>query len=702
MTTRPCADFLVELGTEELPPKALLLLRDSFRDGITRGIAEAGLATSSVAAYATPRRLAVLVTALQLRQVDQEIEQRGPPVTLAFDNSGVATKAAEAFANKCGVNVADLSTVKTDKGEWLYYKGRSAGADARALLPGIVMQALNALPVPRRMRWGSGQVEFVRPVHWLVMLLGNEIVDCEILGVKAGRTTFGHRFHAPEALVIEAPKVYADTLRTRGQVVVDFDERLRMIEATAKLAAQTVGGEALIKPEVAEEISALVEWPVPIVGKFATRFLRLPPEVLISTLQDHQRYFPVQNAAGLMPAFIAFSNLASRDPDEIRRGNERVVLPRFSDAAFFWEQDIAVPLAMRQEQLKDVVYQKGLGTLHDKSRRVGQLAALLGSYFAVDLEQLERAAALARTDLLTAMVGEFPELQGRMGYYYARHDGEREEVAVAIDEQYLPRHAGDRLPATPVGQALSLADRLDTLAGIFALGQRPSGTKDPFGLRRQALGLVRVLVESAIEVDLPALLAAAVELQPVKDSGTAVAADLYDFIMERMRAWYLTGQAPDLRAGDITTEMFSAVLCRAPSSPVDLDRRLRAVQAFMTLDSAESLAAANKRIANILKKAGDIGPQLVVAELFEQPEEVSLHQAVDSILPALQADLRSRKYASVLQRLAGLRSPVDTYFDRVMVMADDSRLRNNRLAQLRQLRELFLDIADLSFIPGSR
>jgi glycyl-tRNA synthetase beta chain len=702
MTTRPSADFLVELGTEELPPKALLLLRDSFRDGVTSGIAEAGLAASGVAAYATPRRLALLVTALQLRQVDQEIEQRGPPVTLAFDNSGVATKAAEAFASKCGVNVADLSTVKTDKGEWLYYKGRSAGADARDLLPGIVMQALNALPVPRRMRWGSSQVEFVRPAHWLVMLLGDEIVDCEILGVKAGRTTFGHRFHAPEALIIEAPKLYVDTLRTRGQVVVDFDERLRMIEATAKLAAQAIGGRALIKPEVAEEISALVEWPVPIVGKFDTRFLQLPPEVLISTLQDHQRYFPVQNAAGLMPAFIAFSNLASKDPDEIRRGNERVVLPRFSDAAFFWEQDIAVPLEKRQEQLKDVIYQKGLGTLHDKSRRVGQLAALLGSYFAVDLEQLDRASALARTDLLTAMVGEFPELQGRMGYYYARHDGELEEVAVAIDEQYLPRHAGDRLPATPVGQALSLADRLDTLAGIFALGQRPSGTKDPFGLRRQALGLVRVLVEGAIEVDLPALLAAAVELQPVKDISKEVVADLYDFIMERMRAWYLTGQAPDLAAGDITTEMFSAVLCRVPSSPFDFDRRLRAVQAFMTLDSADSLAAANKRIANILRKAGDISAQPVVAQLFEQPEETALHQAVSSILPALQADLRSREYASVLQRLTSLRSPVDTYFDKVMVMADDSRLRNNRLAQLRHLRELFLDIADLSFISGSR
>jgi glycyl-tRNA synthetase beta chain len=702
MTTLPCADFLIELGTEELPPKALRLLRDSLRDGVTLGIAEAGLATSSVAAYSTPRRLAVLVTALQLRQIDQEIEQRGPPVTLAFDKNGVASKAAEAFAGKCGVHIDDLSTVKTDKGEWLYYKGRSAGADARDLLPGIVTQALNALPVPRRMRWGSSQVEFVRPVHWLVMLLGNEIVDCEILGLKAGRTTFGHRFHTPEALVLDAPKLYVDTLRTRGQVVVDFDERLRMIEATAERAAQAIGGRALIKPEVAEEISALVEWPVPIVGKFDTRFLQLPPEVLISTLQDHQRYFPVQNAAGLMPAFIAFSNLASKNPDEIRRGNERVVLPRFSDAAFFWEQDIAVPLEQRQEQLKDVVYQKGLGTLHDKSRRVGQLAALLGSYFAVDLEQLDRASALARTDLLTAMVGEFPELQGRMGYYYARHDGEHEEVAVAIDEQYLPRHAGDRLPVTPVGQALSLADRLDTLAGIFALGQRPSGTKDPFGLRRQALGLVRVLVEGAIEVDLPALLAAAVELQPVKDIGTEVATDLYDFIMERMRAWYLTGQAPDLKAGDITTEMFSAVLSRAPSSPFDFDRRLRAVQAFMTLDSADSLAAANKRIANILRKAGEISPQPVVAELFEQPEEASLHQAVSSILPALQADLRNRKYASVLQRLAGLRIPVDTYFDKVMVMADDSRLRNNRLAQLRQLRELFLDIADLSFIPGSR
>lgn len=702
MKAMPSADFLVELGTEELPPKALLLLRDSFREGIARGIEDACLAADTIVPYATPRRLAVLVSALQLRQADQEIEHRGPPLTLAFGKDGVATKAAEAFADKCGVKVTDLNTFKTDKGEWLYYKGLSTGAAARDLLPGIVALALNGLPVPKRMRWGSSQVEFVRPVHWLVMLLGDEIIDCEILGVKAGRTTFGHRFHAPEALVLEAPELYAETLRTGGHVIADFDERLRLVQAATEAAAQAIGGQAIIKAEVAEEVSALVEWPVAITGRFDTRFLQLPPEVLISTLQDHQRYFPVQNSAGLMPAFIAFSNVASKAPDEIRRGNERVVLPRFSDAAFFWEQDISVPLEKRQEQLKDVVYQKGLGTLHDKSQRVGQLAALLGSYFAVDLEQLERASALARTDLLTAMVGEFPELQGRMGYYYARHDGENEMVAVAIDEQYLPRQAGDRLPQTPVGRALSLADRLDTLAGIFALGQRPTGTKDPFGLRRQALGLARVLIEGAIEVDLPALLAAAVELQPVKDCSPDIAADLYDFIMERMRAWYLTGQAPDLAAGAITTEMFSAVLCRAPMSPFDFDRRLRAVHAFMTLDSALSLAAANKRIANILKKAGDVSQQQVLTELFEQPEEAALHQAVTSILPGLQADLSTRRYANALQRLAGLRNPVDTYFDKVMVMADDSRLRNNRLAQLRHLRELFLDVADLSFIPGSR
>jgi glycyl-tRNA synthetase beta chain len=702
VTATPTADFLVELGTEELPPKALLLLRDSFRDGIARGLEEARLAAGTIVAYATPRRLAVLVSALQLSQPEQEIEHRGPPVALAYDREGKATKAAEAFASKCAVPVAALRTIKTDKGEWLYYKGQSTGAATRDMLPGIVTAALSALPVPKRMRWGDSEIEFVRPVHWLVMLLGNEVVSCEILGIHAGRKTYGHRFQSPGALELKEPGDYVETLRTAGHVIVDFAERLRMIEAAAASAALSIGGQVVLKPEVAEEVSALVEWPVPVVGSFDTRFLKLPPEVLMSTLQDHQRYFPVRNAAGLMPAFIAFSNLESKNPGEIRRGNERVVLPRFADAAFFWEQDIAVPLAKRQAQLKDVVYQKGLGTLQDKSQRVGQLAAMLGSYLKVDIALLDRAAALARTDLLTAMVGEFPELQGRMGYYYALHDGENELIAIAIDEQYLPRQAGDKLPHTPIGQALSLADRLDTLAGIFSLGQKPSGTKDPFGLRRQALGLVRVLIEGVIEVDLPALLAAAVALQPVKECSEDVASQLYDFVMERMRAWYLNGQAPELAAGEITTEMFTAVLSRAPSSPLDFDQRLRAVRAFMALESADSLAAANKRIANILKKAGDSSQQAVITELFQEPEEASLHQAVTSMLPGLQADIGKRQYARVLQRLAGLRREVDGYFDKVMVMADDSRLRENRLAQLRQLRDLFLDVADLSCIPGSR
>jgi len=409
VTQAKTADFLVELGTEELPPKALQKLRDAFRDGILQGLQEARLPCNSLHAYATPRRLAVVVYGLQSVQAAQEIEHRGPPVALAYDKAGKPSKAAEAFAIKCGVALDAITSIKTDKGEWLYYKGSVGGLPARNLLPAIVTNALNNLPVPKRMRWGSSPVEFVRPAHWLVMLLGDEVVDCEILGLNAGRTTYGHRFHSPGAIELRVTAQYAAAMRDSGRVIVDFAERRQIIETAAIEAARGINARAVLDPAVVDEVSALVEWPVAIVGSFEQRFLQLPPEVLISTLQDHQRYFPVENDEGLVPAFIAFSNLASKHPDEIRRGNERVVLPRLADAAFFWQQDIAVPLAQRQSQLQGVVYQKGLGTLQDKSQRVSQLAGLVGSYLSIDIDLLSRAAALARADLLTAMVGEFPD-----------------------------------------------------------------------------------------------------------------------------------------------------------------------------------------------------------------------------------------------------------------------------------------------------
>jgi glycyl-tRNA synthetase beta chain len=698
------ADFLVELGTEELPPKALQALRDAFAKGISKGLADARLSHDEILSYATPRRLAVLVQALETKQPAQTIENRGPPTKLAYDDSGQPTKAATAFAAKCGVNVSDLDTINTDKGEWLYYKGEVAGKQASLLLGDIVNASLTALPIPKRMRWGNSDIEFVRPVHWLVMLHGKDVVEAQVLGLTAGNETFGHRFHAPGAIKLQQPSDYVSALKNSGRVMADFSERRALIEQEAVAAAQKIGGDALLDPAVLDEVTALVEWPVAITGSFSEDFLKLPREVLIYTLQDHQKYFPVEKNGQLLPAFITMSNLDSKEPARVKAGNERVVLPRLADAEFFFKQDSKVKLADRQQALADVVYQKGLGSLRDKSERVGKLAIAIAPLVNANMDEVERAASLARTDLLTDMVGEFPNLQGRMGYYYAILDNEPEAVAVAIEEQYLPRQAGDRLPTTPAGQALSLADRLDTLAGIFALGKRPTGNKDPFSLRRQALGIVRILIESQIDADLPVLLQAAAKLQPVEDKKNKVdeaGRELYEFILDRMRAWYLDGQAPGFNKGDITPEMFEAVRNRTPASLLDFHQRLGAVQRFMTLDSAVSLAAANKRIANILKKAESAATLPVNESLFDADEEKHLYAAVVALVPKHESDLANRNYESALQRLAALREPVDGYFDQVMVMADDEQVRANRLAQLGQLRSLFLDVADISCIQTS-
>jgi glycyl-tRNA synthetase beta chain len=698
------ADFLVELGTEELPPKALQTLRDAFANGISKGLAEARLGHDEILSYATPRRLAVLVQALEKKQPAQTIENRGPPTKLAYDESGQPTKAATAFAAKCGIQVSDLDTISTDKGEWLFYKGEVAGKPASQLLGDIVNASLAALPIPKRMRWGNSDVEFVRPVHWLVMLHGKDVVEAQVLGLTAGNKTFGHRFHAPGAIKLQQPADYVPALKKSGWVIADLTERRALIEREAIAAAKSIGGDALLDPAVLEEVTALVEWPVAITGSFSEDFLKLPREVLIYTLQDHQKYFPVEKNGELLPAFITMSNLDSKEPARVKAGNERVVLPRLADAEFFFRQDSKVKLADRQQALTDVVYQKGLGSLHDKSERVGKLAIAIAPLVNANMDEVERAASLARTDLLTDMVGEFPNLQGRMGYYYATLDNEPKAVAVAIEEQYLPRQAGDRLPTTPAGQALSLADRLDTLAGIFALGKRPTGNKDPFSLRRQALGIVRILIESQIDADLPVLLQAAAKLQPVEDKKNKedeIGRELYAFILDRMRAWYLDGQAPDFNKGDITPEMFEAVRNRTPASLLDFHQRLGAVQRFMMLESAVSLAAANKRIANILKKAESAATLPVNESLFDADEEKQLYAAVVALVPEHESDLANRNYESALQRLAALREPVDGYFDQVMVMADDDQVRANRLAQLGQLRSLFLDVADISCLQTS-
>lgn len=698
------ADFLVEIGTEELPPKSLADLERAFASQVEDGLSGATLGFSGLRSFATPRRLAVLVSNLELEQPVQTIEKRGPPVSVAFNADGSPTRAAVAFAEGCGVTVEALGRVETPKGAWLFHSATAPGRPAAELLTGIVTAALAALPIPRRMRWGSGDAEFVRPAHWVVMLLGDRVLDAAVLGLVPGRKTRGHRFHAPDELVIGKPADYPALLAERGKVLPDVAARRERVRQLADAAARAAGGQAVYSDELLDEVAGLVEWPVAITGSFAPEFLRLPEEVLIATLQGHQRYFPVRDAAGrLMPRFITTANLESRDPDQIRQGNERVILPRLSDAAFFWDLDRKSTLEARVERLGTVVFQQGLGSLLDRSRRVAQVGGEIAGALGDDPAVVGRAALLAKADLLTQMVGEFPELQGRMGFHYATQDGEPAAVATAIEEQYLPRHAGDRLPASAAGRALAIADRADVLAGVFALGKRPSGNKDPFGLRRAALGLLRILVEDNVDLDLAALLSRAIALQPctVKDPA-ALAAELFDFVVERGRAWYLEGLAPGLPAGAVTAETFEAVRLRRPPSPVDFHARLLGVRSFLGLPEAESLAVANKRIANILRTAGNGGHQVDPA-LFEAAEERALHAAINGVGDTHRQHLARRDYRQALQGLAALKSPVDAFFEAVLVMADAPAVRNNRLAQLRRLRELFLDVADLSCLttPGA-
>jgi glycyl-tRNA synthetase beta chain len=705
------ADFLVEIGTEELPPKALPALEEAFAVAVGRGLEAAGLSSESRESFASPRRLAVLVRDLQLHQPSRLTEKRGPPLKLAFDADGQPTRAAEAFAAGCGVALQDLERLETEKGAWLLHRVNQPGQPARELLPGIINEALGALPIPKRMRWGAGTAEFVRPVHWVVMLLGSEVVPAVVLGVEAGAMTRGHRFHAPAPVALPAAGDYERVLQEHCRVIPRFSARRARIRDLAVAAARSVNGDAILEADVLDEVTALVEWPAAVPGQFDGEFLRLPEEVLASTMQEHQRYFPVRGTDGkLMPHFIAITNLDSLEPGQVRAGNERVVRPRLADAAFFWDQDCRVPLADRCDSLKSVIFEKQLGSLHDKSVRVAELGQRVAGELPGDhgherdvLRQwVVRAAHLAKTDLMTAMVGEFPELQGRMGYYYALHHKEHAEVAHALEEQYMPRHAGDRVPQHDTGRALGIADRLDTLAGIFAIGKRPTGNKDPYALRRTALGLLRILIEDGIDLDLPAYLDRALALQPVAvpDRDQQCVA-LFDFIIERLRAYYLDGQSPNFEAGEISAEMFEAVRTRSPSSPLDFHQRLMAVHAFLGLDAAEALARANKRIANILRGAETAPDGEPEPSLFEAAAESALYDALNALEADHRDHLARRDYAAALAGLARLKEPVDTFFDAVMVMDEDLAKRRNRLALLGRLRRLFLDIADLSQLPGT-
>jgi glycyl-tRNA synthetase beta chain len=689
-------DFLVEIGTEELPPKSLTALAAAFAEGIEKGLADAGLKCGAVERFATPRRLAVRVRRLAERQPDRAVERRGPPVRAAFDAQGSPTQAALAFAKGCGVEVALLERLETPKGEWLVHRATEAGAATETLLPGIVQAALDTLPIARRMRWGAGDAQFVRPVHWVVMLFGREVVPCELLGVASSNLSYGHRFMAPKPLRISSPSAYVATLHKRGRVLADIHERRETIRQGVVAEAERIGGGAVIAEDLLDEVTALVEWPVPLAGRFDERFLDLPQEVPIATMQDHQRYFPVRDSSGaLMPWFIAVANIESTDPQQVIAGNERVVRPRLSDAAFFWTTDRRQRLDSRREALKRVTFQTQLGSLFDKTERVRSLARSVADSIGGDPELADRAAQLAKCDLITTMVGEFPELQGLMGRYYAEHDGEHPEVSEAIREQYLPRFAGDALPATRTGMAVAIADKLDTIAGIFATGQKPTGTRDPFGLRRAALGLLRTSIEQHLDLDLQALIAQALNALPFAAPADS-ARDVYDYVIERLRAYYVEGGA----GFEVTPEMFDAVLATRPSSPLDFDARLRALVEFLQLPEAQALAAANKRIANILRKAGEPIGEHVDPERLVDPAEQILGEQVEAIARQVEPGFAARRYTEALKALAVLRGAVDSFFDSVMVMSDDPALRANRLALLKRMQGLFMHAADLSRLPG--
>ena len=684
-------DLLFELGTEELPPRTLLGLSTALTEGMVKGMDGAGISHGGARGFATPRRLAVRIAKCAEFATDRRIERRGPPLAAAFDAQGAATQAATAFAKSCGVPVDALERLTTDKGAWLAFRGTEPGAATTSLLGGIVAAAVAGLPIAKRMRWGARTAEFVRPVRSELLLFGDDVVPIEVLGLASDRRTSGHRFHAPRPLIVKSPRSYEGQLR-RAKVIADFGTRRDVIRAGVIAAAAHSGGTALIEDALLDEVTALVEWPVPIAGQFEARFLTLPREVVIATVQDHQRYFPIQGADGkLTGGFVTVSNIQSRDPSKVREGNERVVRPRLSDAAFFWEQDSKVSLEVLAQRLSGVTFQTKLGSYADKSARVAALAEHLARGLG-DPAQVGRTARLAKADLMSAMVGEFPELQGTIGRYLAEAQGEPAELALAIEEQYKPRYAGDTLPATRTGQILAVADKIDTLVGIFAIEQRPTGTKDPFGLRRAALGVLRILLESGLDLDLADLLERAAASQPVQRPG--VASEVYDFMAERLRGLLLE------RADGTSAEMIDAVMALRPASPLDAETRLQALRLFLRQEDAGVLTALNKRIVNILRKAPPRESLAVQAAALTELAELELHRVVGQVSGPVRQALDERRYADALLALTGLRAAVNDFFERIMVMAEDQAVRNNRLALLGDVQSLLCGVADLSRLPG--
>lgn len=682
------ADLLIEIGTEELPPVALKTLADALAGEVLAQVDEAELAHGAMKVFASPRRLAFRIDELQTRQADRELEKRGPSVKAAFDDDGRPTKAAEGFATSVGKTVDELETLDTDKGSWLMARVTETGRDAAELVPEFLARAVQKLPIPKRMRWGAHKEQFVRPVHWLVALLGEEVLEMELLGQKAGRVTRGHRVHGVGDIELTFPREYEERLEKDGYVVADFENRRDRIRARVLEMGKLDGGQAQVDPDLLDEVTALVEWPVPLMGRFDRDFLRVPQEALITAMQEHQKYFPVLDADGkLLPAFITVANLESRDEKLVIAGNEKVIRPRLADAAFFYDNDCRKTLAQHAGPLDQVVFQKELGTLADKCQRISELARRIAERIGGNPDRAAQAGLFSKADLNTEMVYEFDTMQGIMGYYLARNEGLDDEVASALNEQYLPRFAGDKLPHTPTGQAVSIADKLDTLVGIFGIGQKPSGDKDPYALRRATLGILRTIIDNGLDLDLADLVKHSIESFGGRLSNGETATDVMEFVFGRYRAMYQEQNVP--------TPVILAVLAVAPSRPLDFDRRVRAVQAFVNQPEAEALAAANKRVGNILSKQGGEGGMDVKTDMLQEDEEKALYQALQDAELAGRPLLENSQYDKALTALATLRQPVDHFFDKVMVMADDDTVRNNRLAMLRQLRGLFMAVADI-------
>ncbi|WP_419534087.1 glycine--tRNA ligase subunit beta [Endozoicomonas sp.] len=699
MSTINKEDFLIELGTEELPPKALKSLSEAFTQGIISGLEKAQITFTGYESFAAPRRLALLIKGLDTAQPDQKLERKGPAVKAAYDAEGNPSKAALGFARSNGVNFEDLEQEETPKGAWLVYRSVKQGETTNALLPEIITQSLNSLPIPKRMRWGASRTEFVRPVHWLLMLQGNRIIDCEILGLKAGNTSRGHRFHANQEIAINNPADYAQVLREQGKVIANFDTRREIIREQVEQVATTINGHSVIDPDLLDEVTALNEWPVALSGRFDDEFLSVPSEALISSMKGHQKYFHVENSEGkLLPHFITVANIESSEPRHVVEGNEKVIRPRLADAKFFYDTDRKQTQDDRREKLKPIVFQAQLGSVFAKTERIARLSSYISQTEGGDAKLAERAGQLCKSDLVSEMVLEFPELQGIMGQYYADNDGENPEVSKTLYEQYMPRFSGDQLPSTLIGCAVAIADKVDTITGIFGINQLPTGSKDPFALRRASIGVLRIIVEKKLNLDLEALIDQAI--QGYQEQGVSLPAldilntTVVNYMLERFDAAY--------QEEGIAIEIINSVKALRPTRPLDFDLRIKAITRFNAMDEADALASANKRVSNILAKAGDIViPDTLDETLLSEAAEVKLAKVVFAKKQEIAPALEEGRYALAMESLAALKEPVDLFFDQVLVNAEEEAVRLNRYALLKQLRSLFLHVADISLLQKS-